>query len=670
MNTSRRLLGAIVVAVVATVALLAWAAEGGPKEQKVTLDQVPPAVKATILQESQGGKVEDIAREAEDGKTIYEADVIKDGKEIELRVAEDGKLITRKLEGEAKEEGEKGKEEKHDAKAAKVKTALAQAKVALPQALEIAQKQVPGGSLLEIELKMRDKGPVYSIALLDGKQKKEVQLDAVAGTVLKVEAEEAEDEGDVKELAEAAKAVAAARITLEQAIKTATKETDGGQVCEAELVLRDGKPCFKIALLVKDERMKAAIDAVSGKVIKIERAKEKGEKTEAMKEAEECVEGAKALAQAKVTMAQAIETALKEGKGAKPFMAELEMEEGKTIYDVELLDGDKGPEMEIDAINGKVLKIESVEEQAKEDEKEGNQNSKEEQEEAREKAAAAKAMPQAKVTLAEAVETAVKQVSGGKAYAAVFKPEGGKPRYEIQVVAGDKCMEVAIDGVSREVLEVEPKGSTSAKASAKEGGWRDSFPVDKADLVPTGKNPYFSLEPGHQMVYKGGGKVTLTISVLDETKVVDGVTTRIVEEREEKNGKPLEVSRNYFAIDKKTNDVYYFGEDVDEYKGDEVSHGGSWLAGEKGAKFGLMMPAKPKVGDRFYQEMAPKEAMDRAEIVGLEEDLDAPAGRFKCVHVKETSAIEKGVSHKWYAPGVGLIKDDEFVLEKLTAPKP
>jgi hypothetical protein len=49
-----------------------------------------------------------------------------------------------------------------------------------------------------------------------------------------------------------------------------------------------------------------------------------------------------------------------------------------------------------------------------------------------------------------------------------------------------------------------------------------------------------------------------------------------------------------------------------------------------------------------------------------------PAGAFKdCLRTKEDSAIEKGTSEKVYAPGVGLIKDDEFVLAKIakTAPK-
>src|SRR3984893_3086434 len=56
-------------------------------------------------------------------------------------------------------------------------------------------------------------------------------------------------------------------------------------------------------------------------------------------------------------------------------------------------------------------------------------------------------------------------------------------------------------------------------------------------------------------------------------------------------GQPDEVSRNYYAISKRTNSVSYFGEEVDMYKnGKVVSHEGAWLAGTGGARFGLMMP--------------------------------------------------------------------------------
>jgi hypothetical protein len=58
------------------------------------------------------------------------------------------------------------------------------------------------------------------------------------------------------------------------------------------------------------------------------------------------------------------------------------------------------------------------------------------------------------------------------------------------------------------------------------------FAVEKADLGPTGRNPYFVLEPGYQLVLAGkedGARVELVITVLDEIREVDGVQTRVVE---------------------------------------------------------------------------------------------------------------------------------------------
>jgi hypothetical protein len=196
--------------------------------------------------------------------------------------------------------------------------------------------------------------------------------------------------------------------------------------------------------------------------------------------------------------------------------------------------------------------------------------------------------------------------------------------------------------------------------------WRDAFSVDKANLRDAGRNTYFILEPGYRLTFQKG-KDTLIATVLDETKMIDGVRTRIVEERETEGGQLAEVSRNYFAIDRTTGDVYYFGEDVDEYKnGKVVGHEGAWQSGVDGAKFGLMMAAKPKAGDRYYQEVAPKIAMDRAEVVSVTDDVKVPAGSFKgCLHTQESTPLEGGAEDKWYAPDVGLIKDADFVLAKI-----
>ena len=155
--------------------------------------------------------------------------------------------------------------------------------------------------------------------------------------------------------------------------------------------------------------------------------------------------------------------------------------------------------------------------------------------------------------------------------------------------------------------------------------------------------------------------------MLNETKVIDGVETRVVEDREMKNGQIIELTRDYYAIDSVTNDVYYFGEDVDTYRnGKVVGYEGAWLSGVKSAKFGLMTPGQPKVGKRFYQEHAPGVGMDRAEIVSASERISTPAGTFeKCIHTLETSALETNMAdHKWYAAGVGAVKDGKMVLVK------
>jgi hypothetical protein len=194
--------------------------------------------------------------------------------------------------------------------------------------------------------------------------------------------------------------------------------------------------------------------------------------------------------------------------------------------------------------------------------------------------------------------------------------------------------------------------------------WTADFVISSGELVTTGRNPYFILEPGYVLTLEGG-ETRLVITVLDETVGVDNVETRVVEERETAKGQLVEISRNFFAISTRTNAVFYFGEDVDMYKaGKVVSHEGAWRSGVKGARFGLAMPGLPLLSAKYYQEIAPGVAMDRAEIVGLNETVKTPAGEFRnVVKVLETTPIEPGVREfKYYANGVGLIQDGDVRL--------
>jgi hypothetical protein len=194
--------------------------------------------------------------------------------------------------------------------------------------------------------------------------------------------------------------------------------------------------------------------------------------------------------------------------------------------------------------------------------------------------------------------------------------------------------------------------------------WTREFAVEPGELASTGRNPYFILDPGYVLVLEDGTE-RLTITVLNETRTVDNVGTRVVEERETKNGQPVEVSRNYYAISTRTNSVFYFGEDVDMYTNGKVtSHEGAWLAGVKGARFGLMMPGLPLSGARYHQEVAEGIAMDRAEIASLTDSLTTPAGTFSGVlRTTETSPLEPALREtKYYGRGVGLLQEGTLKL--------
>ncbi len=198
----------------------------------------------------------------------------------------------------------------------------------------------------------------------------------------------------------------------------------------------------------------------------------------------------------------------------------------------------------------------------------------------------------------------------------------------------------------------------------KDAPWATEFSIDPASFTSVGRNSYFILEPGYYVVLRGGGD-QVTMTVLDETRRLAGVETRVIEERELSNGKLVEISRNYFAINKLTHDVLYFGEEVSMYRnGKVVSREGSWLAGVDQARAGLMMPGQVRVGLRHYQEQAPGVAMDRAEILSTGEQVSTPAGKFdNCVKVEETTSLSSAErEYKYYAEGIGLVKYERMLL--------
>jgi len=131
-----------------------------------------------------------------------------------------------------------------------------------------------------------------------------------------------------------------------------------------------------------------------------------------------------------------------------------------------------------------------------------------------------------------------------------------------------------------------------------------------------------------------------------------------------KRGLLLEDTTDWAAQDNGGN-VWYFGEDTVEYTYDDAghrisaSHEGSWEAGKRGAKAGILMFNRPVVGTYFLQEFESGVAEDAALIEKVGIRVETPLGRFHdCVKTRETTALSPGdIEYKYYCRNLGVVRE-------------
>jgi len=161
------------------------------------------------------------------------------------------------------------------------------------------------------------------------------------------------------------------------------------------------------------------------------------------------------------------------------------------------------------------------------------------------------------------------------------------------------------------------------------------------------------------------------------------VTCRTLQEYELEDGELAEISWNYFAqADDGT--VCYFGAVVDIYEnGSVVSHDGSWLVGgpmgsdppetATAPDPTVFMPDDPQVGDIFKPEDLFPIVDETAEVVRVGRRVHVPAGTFNdCIQTHESTLLSDDTENKWWAPGIGVIKEKEhggsLLLEEVIDP--
>jgi hypothetical protein len=186
-------------------------------------------------------------------------------------------------------------------------------------------------------------------------------------------------------------------------------------------------------------------------------------------------------------------------------------------------------------------------------------------------------------------------------------------------------------------------------------------------------NPFFPLVQGNVWEYQGmfeeDGEMiteTITVTVLDEVKLIAGIQCLVVRDFVTKNGELVEDTDDWFAQDTDGN-LWYCGEEVKDYETFEddeppnpelVAIDGAFKAGREGDEAGMLLPFTPIVGDVIRQEVSFTNAEDVIEILGVDADESSAFANCngQCLLTRDFSPLDPGVEeNKYYAPGIGLL---------------
>jgi hypothetical protein len=181
-------------------------------------------------------------------------------------------------------------------------------------------------------------------------------------------------------------------------------------------------------------------------------------------------------------------------------------------------------------------------------------------------------------------------------------------------------------------------------------------------------NRFFPLRPGTQLVYDGvadnGDGLEPhheVFTTTDMTKVVDGITTRVVHDLDYSAGVLIEAELAFFAQDD-SGIVWALGEYPEEYENGKFAGAPDvWIAGLRHAQAGIAMLAHPHVDSPEYTQgfAANIEFGDQARVFRTQTSVCVTAGCFQ--HVLVTDEFDSfdptgGHQRKYHAPDVGVAK--------------
>lgn len=219
--------------------------------------------KEIALAKQPGGSLREIGFDLEDGKPVYEGELLYEGREYEFDIdAVTGEILKWKDDGAVDHDDD----DNDDAPLPDDP-----AYIGLEKAKEIALGRLPGAQVLELKLDRDDGRVVYEGELVKDGLEAEFHIDAVTGEILKWEEEEASPQPPIEQNATTpSDAPKPSYLGIAQVKDIVLAKLPGGVIKELDFDHEDGRPVYEGEVVKDGVEIDFEIDALTGEIQKWE----------------------------------------------------------------------------------------------------------------------------------------------------------------------------------------------------------------------------------------------------------------------------------------------------------------------------------------------------------------------------------------------------------------
>ena len=172
-------------------------------------------------------------------------------------------------------------------------------------------------------------------------------------------------------------------------------------------------------------------------------------------------------------------------------------------------------------------------------------------------------------------------------------------------------------------------------------------------------NAWFPLRAGTTWTYRHDSTAdrdTLVAEVVPRRRVIAGVTTTGVRWEVRRHGRDVPVLTRWYADDDAGN-VWWFAQEVRRGPVVDDLARRSWTAGVDGAEAGLVLSARPRDGDGYFNARAPGVVQRRSTVVSLTATVGTPRTTYHdTVVTRDLSSLEPTLTtQSFFARDIGLV---------------